>query len=232
MILGQILTAAAGQNPARQASYNAGLPKEVPAWGLNQLCGSGLRAVCLGYQAIRMGDSTLVIAGGQESMTQAPHAARLRAGVKMGDVKFTDTMLFDALMDAFSPIHMGQTAENIATQFGITRDDQDQFSAASQQKAEAAIKSGRFKDEIVPFVIPGKKGDVTFDTDEFPRAGVTAEALSKLKPAFNKEGTVTAGNASGINDGAAAVPADEPQGSRQTRSQAACHHRLLGTGGR
>jgi len=205
VILGQILTAAAGPNPARQASLNAGVPKETPAWGINQLCGSGLRAVCLGYQAIRNGDSAIVIAGGQESMTQAPHASQLRPGIKMGDAKFVDTMLFDALMDPFHHIHMGQTAENVATKYGITRDEQDEFSALSQQKTEAAQKAGKFKDEIVPVVIADRKGDITVDTDEFPRAGVTKEALAKLKPAFSKEGTVTAGNASGINDGAAVV---------------------------
>jgi acetyl-CoA C-acetyltransferase len=205
VILGQILTAATGPNPARQASLNAGLPKEVPAWGLNQLCGSGLRAVALGFQAIKNGDSSVVIAGGQESMSQAPHATRLRTGIKMGDATFVDTMLYDALVDPFHHIHMGQTAENIAKQFGITREEQDELSATSQQKAEAAIKGGKFKDEIVPVIIPNKKGDIIFDTDEFPRAGVTKEALGQLRPAFSKEGTVTAGNASGINDGAAAV---------------------------
>lgn len=205
VILGQILTAAAGQNPARQASINAGVPKEAPAWGLNQVCGSGLRAVCLGYQAIKMGDSSIVIAGGQESMSQAPHAARLRAGIKMGDATFVDTMLTDSLMDQFQQVHMGITAENIAKQFNITRADQDAFAAASQQKCEAARKEGKFKDEIVPVIIPDRKGDITFDTDEFPRAGVTQESLAKLKPAFSKDGTVTAGNASGINDGAAVV---------------------------
>jgi len=205
VILGQILTAAAGQNPARQASLNAGLPQEVPAWGINQLCGSGLRAVCLGYQAIKNGDSTIVIAGGQESMTQAPHASKLRAGIKMGDATFVDTMLKDALMDAFHPVHMGVTAENIAKQFGISREEQDEFSAGSQQKCEAAVKAGKFKEEIVPVVIADRKGDITVDTDEFPKAGVTKEGLAKLRPAFSKEGTVTAGNASGINDGAAAV---------------------------
>ena len=205
VILGQILTAATGPNPARQASLNAGLPKEVPAWGINQLCGSGLRAVALGFQAIKNGDSSIVIAGGQESMTQAPHASRLRAGVKMGDATFVDTMLYDALMDPFYKIHMGQTAENIAKQFTISRDEQDEFSARSQQKTEAAMKNGAFKDEIVPVVVADRKGDVTVDTDEFPRAGATKEALAKLKPAFSKEGTVTAGNASGINDGAAVL---------------------------
>lgn len=205
VILGQVLTAATGQNPARQASLNAGVPQEVPAWGINQVCGSGLRAVCLGYQALRNGDSSIVIAGGQESMSQAPHAANLRPGIKMGDAKFTDTMILDALTDAFGRVHMGITAENIATKFSISRDEQDEFAAASQQKAEAAIKTGKFKDEIIPVVVPDRKGDITVDTDEFPRAGVTKEALAKLKPAFSKEGTVTAGNASGINDGAAAV---------------------------
>jgi len=205
VILGQILTAAQGQNPARQATLNAGLPKEVPAWGINQVCGSGLRAVCLGYQAILSGDSTVVIAGGQESMSQAPHATLLRPGIKMGDGKLIDTMLSDGLMDAFNHYHMGITAENVAKKFSISRDDQDEFSASSQQKAEAAMKAGKFKDEIVPVIIPDRKGDITFDTDEFPRAGTTKESLGKLKPAFSKDGTVTAGNASGINDGAAAV---------------------------
>jgi acetyl-CoA C-acetyltransferase len=206
VILGQILTAAAGPNPARQASLNAGLPKEVPAWGMNQLCGSGLRAVALGFQAIKNGDSSVVIAGGQESMTQSPHAQFLRAGIKMGDAKFVDTMLHDALVDPFHNIHMGGTAENIAKQFNITRDEQDEFAALSQQKCEAAQKAGKFKDEIVPFVVKDRKGnEVKLEKDEFPREGVTKEALAKLKPAFSKEGTVTAGNASGINDGAAAV---------------------------
>ena len=203
--MGQVLTANCGQNPARQASLNAGVPKEVPAWGLNQVCGSGLRAVCLGFQAIKNGDSNIVIAGGQESMSQAPHALHLRSGTKMGNATMTDTMLNDALTDAFQSIHMGITAENIAKQFGISRDEQDAFAALSQQKCEAAQKAGKFKDEIVPVVIADRKGDITFDTDEFPRAGATKEALAKLRPAFNKEGTVTAGNASGINDGAAAV---------------------------
>ncbi len=205
VILGQILAAAAGQNPARQASYNAGLPKEVPAWGINQLCGSGLRAACLGFQAISNGDSAIVIAGGQESMTQAPHAQRLRAGHKMGDVALVDTMLSDGLTDAFQKIHMGITAENIAKQFAISRDEQDEFAALSQNKCEAAMKAGKFRDEIVPVVIADRKGDITVDTDEFPRAGVTKEMLGKLKPAFSKDGSVTAGNASGINDGAAVV---------------------------
>lgn len=205
VILGQILTAGTKPNPARQAAVNAGLPHGTPAWGMNQLCGSGLRAVALGYQAVRNGDSSIVIAGGQESMTQAPHFARLRAGVKMGDTPLVDTMLYDALVDAFHNYHMGVTAENIATKFGITRDEQDELAALSQQKCEAAQKAGKFKKEIVPVVIPGKKGDTVVDKDEFPREGVTKEALAQLRPAFSKEGTVTAGNASGINDGAAAV---------------------------
>jgi len=205
VILGQILTAHCGPNPARQASLNAGLPKEVPAWGINQLCGSGLRAVCLGFQAIRNGDSAIVIAGGQESMSQAPHAIPMRNGVKMGAATMVDTMLHDALVDAFHNVHMGVTAENIAKQFGITRQEQDEFALASQQKTGAAMKAGKFKDEIVPVVISGKKGDVTVDTDEHPKPETTMESLGKIRPAFDKEGTVTAGNASGINDGAAVV---------------------------
>jgi acetyl-CoA C-acetyltransferase len=205
VVIGQILTAAQGQNPARQASVNAGIPVEVPAWGVNQLCGSGLRTVALGYQAIRQGDSQIVIAGGQESMSQAPHAAHLRAGQKMGDVQFVDTMIKDGLWDAFNGYHMGNTAENVAQKYQITREQQDAFAVASQNKAEAAIKSGRFKDEIVPVTIKGRKGDTVVDTDEFPRFGTTLETVAKLRPAFAKEGSVTAGNASGINDGAAAV---------------------------
>jgi acetyl-CoA C-acetyltransferase len=205
VILGQILTANQGQNPARQASINAGVPKEVPAYGVNILCGSGLKAVALGYQAIRNGDSKIVVAGGQESMSQAPHVAHLRNGAKMGSVEFLDTMLRDGLMDAFQGYHMGTTAENIAQKWQITREEQDRFAAASQNKAEAAIKAGKFKDEIVPVTIKNRKGDVTVDTDEFPRFGATAEQLAKLRPAFSKEGSVTAGNASGINDGAASV---------------------------
>lgn len=205
VILGQILTAGCGPNPARQASLNAGIPKEVPAWGLNQLCGSGLRAVCLGVQAIQNGDSQIVIAGGQESMTQSPHFSRLRAGVKMGDASLVDSMLYDSLVDPFHNIHMGVTAENIAKQFNITRQEQDELAYHSQRKAGEAMKSGRFKDEIVPVTISTKKGDTVVDTDEHPRADTTLETLAKLKAAFNKDGTVTAGNASGINDGAAAV---------------------------
>lgn len=205
VILGQILTAHCGPNPARRASLDAGIPKETPAWGMNQLCGSGLRAVCLAYQAIKNGDSTIVLAGGQESMTQSPHAIPLRSGVKMGAATMVDTMLYDALVDPFFNIHMGNTAENVAKKFGITRQEQDEFALASQHKAAAAIKAGIFKEQIVPVIVPNKKGDITVDTDEGPRAETTLEGLAKLRPAFDKEGTVTAGNASGINDGAAAV---------------------------
>ncbi|MBL26246.1 MAG: acetyl-CoA C-acyltransferase [Rhodospirillaceae bacterium] len=205
VILGQILTAGQGQNPARQASIGAGLPVEVPAYGVNQLCGSGLRAVALGYQAIRNDDSAIVVAGGQESMSQAPHCAHLRNGIKMGDAAFVDTMIKDGLWDAFNGYHMGNTAENIAERWQITREQQDAFATRSQNRAEAAIKAGRFKDEIIPVTIKSRKGETVVDTDEFPRAGVTVESLAKLRPAFDKSGTVTAGNASGINDGAAAV---------------------------
>jgi acetyl-CoA C-acetyltransferase len=205
VIMGQILTAGQGQNPARQASINAGLPKEVPAYGVNILCGSGLKSVALAFQAIQSGDSSVVVAGGQESMSQAPHAAYLRSGTKMGALEFVDTMLKDGLMDAFQGYHMGTTAENVAQKWQITREDQDKFAVASQNKAEAAIKAGRFKDEIVPVTIKTRKGDQTVDTDEFPRFGATVEQMAKLRPAFSKEGSVTAGNASGINDGAAAL---------------------------
>ncbi len=206
VILGQILIAGAGQNPARQAAIAAGLPVEKTAYQINQLCGSGLRAVALGYQAIRTGDSAIVVAGGQESMSQAPHCIYLRNGVKMGNAELVDTMIKDGLWDAFNGYHMGNTAENVAQKWQITRAEQDAFAAASQAKAEAAQKSGRFKDEIVPVVIQGRKGDVVVDQDEYPRHGTTPETLAKLKPAFLREnGTVTAGNASGINDGAAAV---------------------------
>jgi acetyl-CoA C-acetyltransferase len=205
VVLGQILTAGQGQNPARQASIAAGIPVETPAWGVNQLCGSGLRAVALGYQAIVNGDSDVVVAGGQESMSQAPHAAFLRNGTKMGGLELVDTMLKDGLWDAFNGYHMGNTAENVAKQWQITRQQQDEFAVASQNKAEAAQKAGRFKDEIVPITMKTRKGDVVVDSDEYPRHGTTLEAVAKLKPAFEKEGTVTAGNASGINDGAAAV---------------------------
>jgi acetyl-CoA C-acetyltransferase len=205
VILGQILTAGQGQNPARQASIAAGIPVEVPAWGVNQLCGSGLRAVALGYQGILNGDSEIVVAGGQESMTQAPHCAYLRNGVKMGGLELMDTMLKDGLWDAFQGYHMGNTAENVAKQWQITRQQQDEFAVASQNKAEAAQKAGRFKDEITPVTIKSRKGDIVIDADEYPRHGTTLEAVSKLRPAFDKEGSVTAANASGINDGAAAV---------------------------
>ncbi|RUZ14534.1 acetyl-CoA C-acetyltransferase, partial [Mesorhizobium sp. M7A.F.Ca.CA.002.15.1.1] len=201
--LGQVLTAAQGQNPARQASINAGLPKETTAWGLNQVCGSGLRAIALGMQQIAIGDAKVIVAGGQESMSLSTHAQHLRAGVKMGDFKLIDTMIKDGLWDAFNGYHMGNTAENVARQFQITREDQDQFALASQNKAEAAQKAGKFKDEIVAVTIKGKKGDTIVDQDEYIRHGATIDAMTKLKPAFDKDGTVTAANASGINDGAA-----------------------------
>jgi acetyl-CoA C-acetyltransferase len=205
VILGQILSAGQGQNPARQASIAAGIPVESPAWGVNQLCGSGLRTVALGYQAILNGDSDIVVAGGQESMSMAPHCAYLRGGVKMGNFDMVDTMIKDGLWDAFNGYHMGNTAENVAKQYQITRQQQDEFAVKSQNKAEAAMKSGRFKDEIAPVTIKSRKGDVVVDTDEYPKAGVTLDSIAKLRPAFDKEGTVTAANASGINDGAAAV---------------------------
>ncbi len=204
-ILGQILTAGAGQNPARQAAVEAGIPVERTAYQINQLCGSGLRSVALGYQAIQLGDSNVVVAGGQESMSQAPHVAHLRNGAKMGDVKFLDSMLKDGLWCAINGYHMGNTAENVARKWQLTRDEQDAFAAASQQKAEAAQTSGRFADEITAVTIKTRKGDIVVDSDEYPKHGTTAESLAKLRPAFDKEGTVTAGNASGINDGAAAV---------------------------
>jgi len=205
VILGQILTAGEGQNPARQASIAAGIPVESPAWGVNQLCGSGLRTVALGYQAILNGDSDIVVAGGQESMSMAPHCAYLRSGVKMGNFDMVDTMIKDGLWDAFNGYHMGNTAENVAKQYQITRAQQDAFAVGSQNKAEAAQKAGKFKDEIAPVTIKTRKGDTVVDTDEYPKHGTTAESVAKLRPAFDKEGTVTAGNASGINDGAAAV---------------------------
>ena len=205
VIMGQILTAGVGQNPARQAAIGAGIPVEKTAYGVNQVCGSGLRAVALGYQAIRLGDSDIVVAGGQESMSQAPHVAHLRNGAKMGDVQLIDSMIKDGLWDVFNGYHMGNTAENVAQRWQITREEQDAFAAASQQKVEAAQKSGRFGDEIVTVTITGRKGERVVEVDEHPRHGVTVEDLSKLKPAFAKDGTVTAGNASGINDGAAAL---------------------------
>lgn len=205
VILGQVLTAAQGQNPARQASLNAGLPIETPAWGINQVCGSGLRTVALAMNSIRQGDGSIVIAGGQESMSMSPHAKHLRGGVKFGNVEFIDTMIRDGLWDIFNNYHMGTTAENISRQFSISRDDQDAFALASQQKAAAAQKAGYFKDEIVPVQVPVKKDMVNIETDEFIRPDTSLETLTRLKPAFEKDGTVTAGNASGINDGAAAV---------------------------
>ena len=204
-ILGQILTAGTGQNAARQAAVEAGIPYDKTAYQINQLCGSGLRAVAIGSQAIQTGDSKVVVAGGQENMSLAPHMAHLRNGQKMGDLKFVDSMLKDGLLDAFNGYHMGTTAENVAKQWQITREEQDAFAAASQNKAEAAQKAGRFNEEIVPVTIKTRKGETIVETDEYPRHGVTAEALGGLRPAFDKEGSVTAGNASGINDGAAAV---------------------------
>ncbi|MBL8577579.1 MAG: acetyl-CoA C-acetyltransferase [Mesorhizobium sp.] len=205
VILGQILTAAQGQNPARQAAMAAGIPQEATAWGLNQLCGSGLRAIAIGMQQITSGDAKIIVAGGQESMSMAPHAQYLRAGVKMGDLKLVDTMIKDGLTDAFHGYHMGITAENVARKWQLTREEQDRFAVASQNKAEAAQNAGRFKDEIVPVTIKGRKGDTIVDQDEYIRVGTTLETVAKLKPAFDKDGTVTAANASGINDGAAAV---------------------------
>src|ERR1043166_1363293 len=205
VIMGQILTAGQGQNPARIASIGAGIPVESPAWGVNQLCGSGLRAVALGYQAIMNGDSEIVVAGGQESMSMAPHAQYLRGGVKMGGLELVDTMIKDGLWDAFNGYHMGNTAENVARQYQITRAQQDEFAVHSQNKAEAAQKAGKFKDEITPVTIKTRKGDIIVSDDEYPRHGATIDAMAKLKPAFEKDGTVTAGSASGINDGAAAV---------------------------
>jgi len=241
VILGQILTAAQGQNPARQASINSGVPVEVPAWIVNQLCGSGLRAVALGHQAILNGDSSIVVAGGQESMSMAPHAAYLRAGQKMGPLEFIDTMIKDGLMDAFNGYHMGNTAENVAKEWQITREQQDRFAVASQNKAEAARKAGRFKDEIVAVTIKEKKGEKIVDTDEFIRDGVTYDAIKDLRAAFLKDGgTVTAANASGINDGAAAVvlmslkEADKrglkPLAIIKSWAQAGVDPKIMGTG--
>jgi acetyl-CoA C-acetyltransferase len=204
-ILGQVLTAAQGQNPARQAHVNAGLPVESSAWSINQVCGSGLRAVALGAQHIQLGDADIVAAGGQENMTLSPHAAHLRAGQKMGDMKYIDTMIRDGLWDAFNGYHMGQTAENVANQWQISRDMQDEFAVASQNKAEAAQLAGKFADEIAAFVVKTRKGDIIVDQDEYIRHGATMEAMQKLRPAFAKEGSVTAANASGLNDGAAAT---------------------------
>ncbi|MEM6681972.1 MAG: acetyl-CoA C-acetyltransferase [Pseudomonadota bacterium] len=240
VIMGQILTAGQGQNPARQASVNAGIPVESPAWGVNQLCGSGLRSVALGYQAIKNGDSSIVVAGGQESMSQAPHCQHLRNGTKMGPLQLLDTMIHDGLMDAFNGYHMGNTAENVAEKFQITRDEQDEFAAASQNKAEAAQKAGKFKDEIVPVVIKTRKGETVVESDEYIRHGVTKDSLSGLRAAFKKDGTVTAGNASGINDGAAAtvlMSADEaekrgitPMAKIVSWAQAGVDPAIMGTG--
>jgi acetyl-CoA C-acetyltransferase len=203
VIMGQILSAGQGQNPARQAAMGAGIPQEATAWGLNQLCGSGLRAVALGMQQIAMGDARIIVAGGQESMSMAPHCAHLRGGTKMGSLELVDTMLKDGLTDAFFGYHMGTTAENVAKKWQLTRDEQDNFAVASQNKAEAAQKAGKFKDEIVPVTLKSRKGDVVVSDDEYIKHGVTLDAIAKLRPAFDKEGTVTAANASGINDGAA-----------------------------
>lgn len=205
VVLGQVLAAGQGQNPARQAAMAAGIPQEKTAWGLNQLCGSGLRTVAIGLQQIANGDANVIVAGGMESMSLAPHASYMRAGTKMGDVKFVDTMIKDGLWDAFHGYHMGTTAENVATKYQISREEQDRFAVASQNKAEAAQKAGKFKDEIAPVTISTRKGDIIVDSDEYPRHGATIEAMAKLRPAFSKDGTVTAGNASGINDGAAAL---------------------------
>jgi acetyl-CoA C-acetyltransferase len=213
-ILGQVLTAAQGQNPARQAHINAGLPRESAAWGINQVCGSGLRAVALGAQHIMLGDAAIVIAGGQENMSMSPHAASLRQGQKMGDMSYIDTMIRDGLWDAFNGYHMGQTAENVAQQWQISREMQDEFAVASQNKAEAAQKAGKFADEIVGVTIKSRKGDVVVDSDEYIRHGATLDAMQKLRPAFTKDGSVTAANASGLNDGAAAallMSADEAE---------------------
>ena len=204
-ILGQVLTAGQGQNPARQAHINAGLPIEAAAWGINQVCGSGLRAVALGAQHIMLGDAAIVAAGGQENMSMSPHVQNLRPGHKMGDLKFIDSMIKDGLWDAFNGYHMGQTAENVAEKWQISRDQQDEFALASQNKAEAAQKAGKFDDEVIPFTIKTRKGDIVVDKDEYIRHGATIDNMQKLRPAFTKDGSVTAGNASGINDGAAAV---------------------------
>ena len=240
VILGHVLQAAAGQGPARQAAMGAGIPKETPAWSLNQICGSGLRAVALGYQQIALGDAKIVVAGGQESMSLAPHAQYLRGGQKMGDIALTDTMIKDGLWDAFNGYHMGQTAENIAAKYDISRAAQDEFALASQHKAAAAQTAGKFDEEIVPVVIAGRKGDVTVDKDEYIRHGATLESMEKLKPAFTKDGSVTAANASGLNDGAAALvlmSADEakargltPLATIRSWATAGVDPALMGTG--
>ena len=240
VIMGQILTAGAGQNPARQAAIAAKLPVEIPAYCVNQLCGSGLKTVALGFQAIKNGDASIVVAGGQESMTQAPHCMHLRNGKKMGDAGMIDTMIRDGLWDAFNGYHMGCTAENVASQWQISREEQDKFAARSQKRTEAAQIAGRFKDEIAPVKIKTRRGDVVVDSDEYPRAGVTLETLAGLRPAFAQDGTVTAGNASGINDGAAALvlmTAKEasargisPRGRIVSWAQAGVDPSIMGTG--
>jgi acetyl-CoA C-acetyltransferase len=240
VIMGQVLMSGQGQNPARQASLAAGIPVETPAWGVSQVCGSGLRAVALGYQAILTGDSEVVIAGGQESMSMAPHCAHLRGGQKMGGLEMVDTMIRDGLWEIFNGYHMGTTAENVARQWQITRAQQDALALASQAKAEAAQKAGRFKDEIVPVTVKSRKGDIVVDADEYPKHGTTLDALAKLRPAFQKDGTVTAGNASGINDGAAAlVLMSAGQAAREGRTplariaswaQAGVDPKIMGTG--
>ncbi|NHT76152.1 acetyl-CoA C-acetyltransferase [Rhizobiaceae bacterium CRRU44] len=240
VILGQVLSAGEGQNPARQAAMKAGVPQEKTAWGMNQLCGSGLRAVALGMQQIATGDASIIVAGGMESMSMAPHCAHLRSGVKMGDFKMIDTMIKDGLTDAFHGYHMGVTAENIAKTWQLSRDDQDQFALGSQNKAEAAQKAGRFTDEIIPFVVSTRKGDVTVDSDEYIRHGATIESMAKLRPAFDKDGTVTAANASGLNDGAAAtLLMSEQEAARRgitplariaSWATAGVHPQIMGTG--
>jgi acetyl-CoA C-acetyltransferase len=225
VILGQVLTAAQGQNPARQAAMKAGIPQEKTAWGLNQVCGSGLRAVALGMLHVASEDASIIVAGGQESMSLAPHAAHMRAGTKMGDVKLVDTMIKDGLWDAFHGYHMGTTAENVAQKWQITREEQDRFAVASQNKAEAAQKGGRFKEEITPVRVPSRKGDIVVDQDEYIRAGTTLDAVAKLKPAFSKDGTVTAGNASGLND-------HERVRGQPPSPHPACQDRIVGNGWR
>ncbi len=230
VILGQVLAAGEGQNPARQAAIKAGVPKEKTAWGLNQVCGSGLRAVALGLQQIANEDAKIIVAGGQESMSLSPHVAHLRAGTKMGDVKFINSMIKDGLTDVFNNYHMGITAENVAAKWQISREEQDKFALGSQNKAEAAQKAGKFADEITPFTVSTRKGDIVVDSDEYIRAGTTLEGLAKLKPAFQKDGTVTAGNASGINDGAAALVIMTAGRGARARLNAAGAYRLLGDG--
>ncbi len=230
VILGQVLTAAQGQNPARQAAMAAGIPKEVPAWGVQQVCGSGLRAVVLAAQAVATGDARIVVAGGQESMSLSPHAQSLRPGAKMGDVSLVDTMIKDGLTDVFNGYHMGITAENLAEQYQVTRGDQDAFAVRSQNLAEQARASGRFRDEIAPVTVKGRKGDTIVADDEYIRAGATIDAVSGLRPAFKKDGTVTAANASGLNDGAAALVVMFARGGRAPRRADPGAHRELGVG--